>query len=298
MRLFGGPGDEATGGRQSEGSSLDMIARGLAGGMSRREALRVGGAALVGAVAISPADAWAAATGRCPHHRVRCHGTCCPAGEVCLPPRRKGGKRRCGCPDHKRRCSGRCVNVHDDVRNCGTCGHACASGQVCANGVCACPSGQAMCSGVCVTLAGDPKNCGACGHACATGEVCAAGQCATQCPAGQANCGGICIDTATDPANCGACGTACPTGEACVGGVCGCPAGQTNCGGACVDLSSNVQHCGMCNTACSTYFAVSSCQAGTCHIDSCSPGWLDCDGNPLTGCECLSTSCLGTMCGP
>jgi hypothetical protein len=31
--------------------------------------------------------------------------------------------------------------------------------------------------------------------------------------------------------------------------------------------------------------------SGTCHIDSCEPNWLDCDGNPLTGCEHLGTTC-------
>jgi hypothetical protein len=42
---------------------------------------------------------------------------------------------------------------------------------------------------------------------------------------------------------------------------------------------------------CSNFFATSSCQSGTCHIDSCAPNWLDCDGNPLTGCEFLGSVC-------
>ncbi len=85
---------------------LDALARGLASGMSRRDVLRAGGAAFIGAAAMTPVDAWAAVTGHCPSHRVKCHGTCCPKGEVCLAPKHKGGKHRCGCPSHETRCSG------------------------------------------------------------------------------------------------------------------------------------------------------------------------------------------------
>src|SRR2546421_9311171 len=90
-------------------NTIDTIARGLATGMSRREALQKGGAVFVGAVLTTPADALAAATGHCPKHRVRCAGKCCPAGEVCLPAARKKGKKRCGCPGHSTRCGSKCV---------------------------------------------------------------------------------------------------------------------------------------------------------------------------------------------
>jgi hypothetical protein len=42
--------------RDSE-TIIDAVARGLAGGMSRRDLVRRGGAAVVGALAIGPADA-------------------------------------------------------------------------------------------------------------------------------------------------------------------------------------------------------------------------------------------------
>jgi hypothetical protein len=117
--------------------ALDAIARGLASGMSRREALRKGWIALAAAVAMSPGDAWAKVTGRCPHHRVKCNGKCCPAGEVCLhPKKRKGAKRKpkCGCPANTKRCRGKCVHYKTDANNCGSCGKACAAGTACVFG--------------------------------------------------------------------------------------------------------------------------------------------------------------------
>jgi len=131
-------------------TALDTIARGLAQGMSRREALRKGGAAFVAAMALSPSDAWARVTGRCPHHRHRCGTKCCPSGEVCLhPKRRKHAKHppkpRCGCPANTKRCRGKCVRVRTDVHNCGRCGHKCGPGHICAKGKCVCPPSHTVC---------------------------------------------------------------------------------------------------------------------------------------------------------
>lgn len=81
------------------------------------------------------------------------------------------------------------------------------------------------------------------------------------------------------------------------GGGVTCNSDQTACGSVCKNVQSDNQNCGACGTVCSSYFATSSCQSGTCHIDSCFPNWTDCDGNPLTGCECLGTTCNGTSCG-
>jgi hypothetical protein len=198
-------------------SPLDTFARRLAGGISRRDALRAGGVVLAGAVTATPTGAWAALTRRCPPHRFDCNGRCCPKGEVCLPPEHRGGKRRCGCPDKKTRCADECVNLHSD-----------------------------------------PHNCGRCGHACGAGSSCVAGRCTT-------------------------------TTE--------CQPGQTVCAGVCVDLQSDPQNCGTCGTTCSSYFATSSCVSGTCKIDSCDPNWINCNGNPLDGCNCFGTTCNGTMCG-
>lgn len=53
-------------------SRLDAVARGLAGGMSRREALRAGGVAVAGVLTRSPADALAKKKAKCPKHHISC----------------------------------------------------------------------------------------------------------------------------------------------------------------------------------------------------------------------------------
>ena len=154
--------------RPGRGGTLDAIARGLASGMSRREALRAGGTALVGAAMMAPADAWATITGSCPSGRVKCNTKCCPHGEVCLG---TGTRRHCGCPHHQTRCGTRCVNTQTAFGNCGRCGHRCATGQTCSAGHCHCPTGEVVCSGACVNLAHNHQHCGSCAHACAAGAA-------------------------------------------------------------------------------------------------------------------------------
>jgi hypothetical protein len=188
-------------------SRLDAIARGLAGGMSRRDALRLGGAAVVGITGLMPADAWALT---CPTGRVRCAGKCCPVGEVCLPPAQAGAPHHCGCAQGLTRCGSQCVNLRNNSRHCGTCTHVCPTGQHCSAGKCVCAPGHHLCSGQCVSLSTDPKNCGSCGHACAAGETCQNSTCMPmQCPTGMTNCSGTCVNTLTDFNNCGGCGEPC-----------------------------------------------------------------------------------------
>lgn len=158
---------------------------------------------------------------------------------------------------------GSCKDVLTDPAHCGSCSHACASGQICAQGVCSagavkCTPPQTLCSGACVDLTA-PANCGACGNACATGQSCTAGACA--CPAGQVACNGICVDTQTSADNCGACNQACATGAMCTAGSCGCAAGQTTCSGVCVDTTQSDANCGACGQACAMG---ATCSAGKC----------------------------------
>lgn len=272
--------------RRSGDSAVDVVARGLASGMSRREALRAGGAALVGAVALSPGDAWAALTGTCPTGRVHCHGKCCPRGEVC---RQIGGKHHCACPHHGTRCSGQCVSIRTDEHNCGRCGHGCATGQHCSTGRCLCPTGDALCARVCVPLAHDPRNCGTCGHACPSGQVCSSGHCVTFCATGQTNCSGACVNLKSNVHHCGSCGHACPSGYSCVNGTCTlvCPEGQTACAGNCVDISTDPNNCGACGHVCGTDHA---CSGGTCVV-SCPSGETNCSGS------CVDTSTNAANCG-
>ena len=70
------------------------------------------------------------------------------------------------------------------------------------------------------------------------------------------------------------------------------------------DLDTDPEHCGECGVSCVQPNTTSSCEAGTCRIDACAPGFDDCDRNPLTGCEVeLGTSAAncgacGNPCSP
>jgi hypothetical protein len=74
-----------------------------------------------------------------------------------------------------------CRDLDTDTAHCGTCGHACAAGETCCNGVCA-------------DLDDSEAHCGACGDPCNSGETC---------------CSGNCADLDNDDANCGICGRMC-----------------------------------------------------------------------------------------
>ena len=61
-------------------------------------------------------------------------------------------------------------NLQSDAANCGACGHACVSGDICRAGACV-----DSCAGK--DLINDPQNCGGCGKVCAAGNVCKTGAC-------------------------------------------------------------------------------------------------------------------------
>jgi subtilisin family serine protease len=153
-----------------------------------------------------------------------------------------------------------------DVANCGGCGLACGAPHTtsdCTNSICTesvdCEPGWADCdtnpvNGCEAFLDSDPLNCSACGIECYYPH--AVGTCNTgTCEMGDCNSGwGDCNDDeadgcetslAFDPNSCGACGN-----------ICDLP-----------NVSGNV------------------CDNGICQIDSCEPGWGDCDGIANTGCE-------------
>jgi Stigma-specific protein, Stig1 len=278
---------------------LEAVARGLAGGMSRRQALRKGGAVLVATFALSPSDALARVTKRCPHHRVRCNGHCCPAGEVCLHPKRRKHQRRkpkprCGCKPGTVRCKGQCVRLKTDVHNCGRCGHRCGPGQQCQNARCvkSCPPGEAFCGGKCISVSADPNNCGGCGQKCGAGGVCHNGGCLNACPPDYAECKGGCIDLANDGQNCGACGAVCATGTACIQGNCssgGCPSGTVNCKGTCVNVGTNANNCGACGSVCP---GTQVCVSYGCS-SACPPSQTLCTSSR----NCVNTKTSGANCG-
>ena len=91
-----------------------------------------------------------------------------------------------------------------------------------------------------------------------------------------------CGDVASDPNHCGRCGNVCATGFGCSGGTCVC-------------APTDVKNCGLCDKACAFPNAVSKCALGQCAVASCTPGFVDCDGNAANGCECPTDSCLTTQ---
>ncbi|MBM4379157.1 MAG: hypothetical protein FJ086_07610 [Deltaproteobacteria bacterium] len=127
------------------------------------------------------------------------------------------------------RCGSGCADFSADVRNCGACGNACATGQECSAGACVCAPGTAACDGACVVTTTDARHCGGCGKACAPGDVCSAetepdgtvaGTCQSTCTGGKVQCGQGCVDLDSDAQHCGACGNACDNQRSCRDGVC------------------------------------------------------------------------------
>lgn len=212
-------------------------------------------------------------------------------------------------------CDRTCADTLTDANNCGTCGHACPTGQACAAGHCVCATvGERMCDGACVDTRTDVLHCGGCGAACPTAPhvvtSCVAGACMGSCEPGFANCDGNVAtgcetDTRSDPLNCGGCGVACGPGASCVAGACvasmPCPATTTFCGAGCVDLSTDLLNCGACGIRCTS----GACAGGVCGVvstcaaplsDRCGTLCTDLRIDPLNCGTCGHACPLGTVC--
>ena len=65
-------------------------------------------------------------------------------------------------------CASECVDVLTDPRNCGACGIACPSDNVCSLGRCStsCAVGLTVCPAGCFNVSIDPANCGRCARLC------------------------------------------------------------------------------------------------------------------------------------
>lgn len=127
------------------------------------------------------------------------------------------------------KCGSASKNLCTDAANCGSCGKACSSGEVCCLGTCVNLKSGSI-------LSGNVVNCGACSRGdgigvCPYGASCSGGVCACPsdqinsngvcCPQGLTNCDGLtCTDTSSDTNNCGACGNVCPGGYSCTNGAC------------------------------------------------------------------------------
>jgi hypothetical protein len=103
-------------------------------------------------------------------------------------------------------CGTSCVNLQTDPRNCGACGHACASGATCSGGGCSgtdCPSGTHLCGTICAlnssvsTCGTSCTPCSAPAHATAT---CTDGACGFSCNIDYVQLGSSCVRSPSIPA--------------------------------------------------------------------------------------------------
>lgn len=109
-----------------------------------------------------------------------------------------GGAPGGGCSSGLSMCGNTCVNTASNAANCGGCGKACGTGQVCDNGQCSssCSAGTMLCGTSCANVSTDAAHCGNCTTMCRSDQTCSAGNCV--CPAGTTLCSsGVCA------ANCG-----------------------------------------------------------------------------------------------
>ncbi len=233
-----------------------------------------------------------------------------------------------GCSGGSTRCGMDCVDVATNTSHCGACNAVCAPRNTatarCEAGACrvvTCSAGFGDCNGNpldgCeVDLRTSTAHCGACGATCATPNAtarCQAGACSfSSCNAGFGDCdripgNGCEVDTRVSLAHCGACGATCAPLNAtavCGAGSCGfgtCAMGWASCDGIArngceVDTRIAQLHCGGCNINCTRPRASSSCESGACRLGACDPGWGNCNGMPMDGCE-INTTTSPNHCG-
>lgn len=208
-----------------------------------------------------------------------------------------------------------CETPVDTNDNCGACGNRCRiQGAVaeCINFSCeviACQGPTGDCDGNgsngCETTFGTVDNCGFCGDACnfqnGDGD-CNNGSCQVfGCSAGFADCNkfgadGCEANLSQDQFNCGGCGFRCEGSNSaqvcsamrcevtsCVGGFGDCDGDTHN--GCEAALAGDPYNCGSCGNQCFYENAEGQCNAGSCGLGQCFPGWADCNGVPDDGCE-------------
>ncbi|MDW8245834.1 MAG: hypothetical protein RMJ84_04575 [Sandaracinaceae bacterium] len=244
-------------------------------------------------------------------------GVSCPSGPNAMPTCSMGN---CGirCADGYADCdrnptNGCEVNLRTRPAHCGACGVQCGVGETCVDGRCICGSVEGevaggsvcgperrCCLGTCVDIGSNSSHCGECNRSCRHDQMCIAGLCRVgECPMGYGDCDGNeangCETQLNSTENCGRCGRICQGGNArwmCSSGRCvvsDCIAGYEDCNlnpsdGCEVNLS-DIEHCGSCNHRCPAVAnAMRTCSMSRCAF-SCNPGFADCNGQAMDGCE-------------
>jgi len=218
-----------------------------------------------------------------------------------------------------------CETSFTSIDNCGACGKVCNYPNAvssCINGNCtieSCTGGMGNCDGNLengceVSLDSSINNCGACGAKCNLTNAesgCTNGQCfITKCNTGFYDCDNNpsngCESTLNDLNNCGACGKVCTTensNSTCVLGQCvvdSCDPGFANCDSnsqnGCEASLNSPYTCGSCKNKCYYPNGIAACVNGNCTLESCEPGYSDCNNNPSDGCETRTSNSVNN-CG-
>jgi hypothetical protein len=250
-----------------------------------------------------------------PHAVPSCVGGACQIEECEAPWLRCNTDEEDGCE----------TNSSTDAMNCGACGIECPAlngTPTCVSSKCRveCDPGFGDCdedpSNGCEASVDDVNNCGKCNNVCPFDEEknetpnCVYRKCGvTPCDPGFGDCDGD-NDCETslkeDVNNCGRCGNKCTLVHgtpACVDGQCvvdSCEDGFRNCNtgdpgggfanGCEANIATDPLNCGACGEECDIKNGMGTCDAGTCAVVSCEPGFKNCnesaeDGGISDGCE-------------
>jgi Cellulose binding domain len=212
---------------------------------------------------------------------IDCGGTCgpCAAGRTCVASTDCAGSQcingvcqNISCTDQTQ--SGTETDVDCGGGGCTPCapGQRCSIGTDCDSGVCASGTcSQSTCSD---KVKNGPETDTDCGGTCPT---CAPGQ---RCSIGTDCAGGNCTD--------GTCSLVCLDGKG------NCDGDATN--GCETNFKTDADHCGACDARCNVPHATARCSGGKCQVETCTPPFADCDGDPANGCE-TNTSSDAKNCG-
>jgi hypothetical protein len=297
---------------------FDALARDLAQGLSRREALRrlglAAAAAVLGSLGLKPAagqttsptkscsDADLAA---CLHNRVR---PCDAAATRCEQTAQQlfdQGMARCSTlpnPVQRAACVQRVTETRDRLlEGCAGLAAQCRQIELRCRDQFGCPNGQSCCNNQCSLCPCDRT-------------LCEGSQRTDCCEAGAICLAGLCINVQTDPSNCGSVGNACPANSTCVNGQCVCDAGYSPCIGpfgtgpmVCCSDATEVCRNGICLSGaetcptgtnfCGGAQGQSCCDATqpTCCDGVCCPSGQFCCGNRCSVCPCDETFCTGSQ---
>jgi hypothetical protein len=158
-----------------------------------------------------------------------------------------------------------CVDLQNNPNHCGACGNVCPLVLGSAPGQTAGSGGEFLFQEACCR--------GACSNPLADAQDC--GACGIICAPGQSCAGGICTCEATIP---------CPSGRVCANGLC-CPPGQQGCSGQCVDALNDPHNCGDCGVTCTPG-------------QSCLKGHCTCGGPCSATCPSGQICCSDRCCDP